>query len=267
VVSSYSPHFGEESPLVGQGGSGTIFFTSCNLGCVFCQNYEISHLGLGQEISDQELAAMMLDLQHQGCHNINLVTPSHVVVQMLTALPLAIAQGLTLPLVYNTSGYDALATLRLLDGVVDIYMPDFKFWNQATAKRLAGAADYPERAQQAIREMHRQVGDLQLDSQGLAQRGLLVRHLIMPGGLDETEKILNFLAQEISPNTYTNLMDQYRPCGRAEEFPTINRPLQAEEYQTALAMAAKAGLTRLDKRDWQRLIKKIIAEGSRLKAD
>ena len=257
-VSSYAPHFGEESPLVGSGGSGTIFFTSCNLGCVYCQNYEISHLGLGDEVTEQELATIMLSLQRQGCHNINLVTPSHVVPQTLAALNLAARQGLTLPVVYNTSGYDAPDTLRLLDGVVDIYMPDFKFWKKETARRLSGAPDYPEAARAAILEMHRQVGDLVIDAQGVARRGLLMRHLVMPGQLDETEAILGFLAREVSAATYTNLMDQYHPCGRAHEFPDIDHPLSTEEYHAALAMAKKAGLTRLDKRDWTNMLKRLF---------
>jgi len=253
VVSSYSPHFGEESPLVGRHGSGTIFITHCNLGCLFCQNYEISHLGEGREVTDQQLAAIMVSLQNQGCHNINFVTPSHVVPQILAALPLAVEQGLTVPLVYNTSGYDEVETLRLLDGVFDIYMPDFKFWRKETAKRYAGASNYPERAKKAVKEMYRQVGDLVLDAQGIATRGLLVRHLVMPAGLDETEAIMNFLVQEISPDTYVNVMEQYRPCGQAYNIPPINRALTQEEYQEAVQLARRAGLSRLDERNWSRL--------------
>lgn len=255
MVSSYTPHFGEERPLVGTGGSGTIFLTNCNLGCVFCQNYEISHLGEGVEVTDGQLAAMMVSLEKQGCHNINFVTPSHVVPQILAALPEAIDKGLTVPLVYNTSAYDMVDTLQLLDGVFDIYMPDFKFWHKESAKRFAKAADYPERARAAIKEMHRQVGELVIDRQGIASRGLLVRHLVMPGGLEETREILNFLAHEISPDTYVNVMDQYRPCGRAREFPPIDRPLDAEEFQQAMRLAREAGLTRLDSRDWERLFR------------
>ena len=213
VVSSYAPHFGEESPLVGSGGSGTIFFTHCNMLCLFCQNYEISHLGQGIETDAGQLAAIMVSLQRQSCHNINFVTPSHVLPQILAALQKAIEKGLTVPLVYNSSGYDSPETLKLLEGVVDIYMPDFKFWTKASGKRYAKAPDYSEVAQEAILEMHRQVGDLVLDDEGLAVKGLLVRHLVMPGCLEETREILRFLAQEISVDTYVNVMDQYRPCG------------------------------------------------------
>ena len=257
VVSSYAPHFGEESPLVGTGGSGTIFLTHCNLLCVFCQNYEISHLGQGIETDAGQLAAMMYSLQRQGCHNINLVTPSHVVPQILEALPKAIEKGLTLPLVYNSSGYDALETLKLLDGVVDIYMPDFKFWTKESGKLYAKAPDYPEIARSAIVEMHRQVGDLVIDKEGVARKGLLVRHLVMPGGLDETREIVRFLAREVSPETYVNVMDQYRPCGKANQYPPINRMLKSEEYQEALSLARDAGLKRLDAKDWLRILRKL----------
>ena len=257
VVASYAPHFGEESPLAGQFGSGTIFFTNCNLGCVFCQNYEISHLGEGEEVTAEQLAAMMVRLQEMGCHNINFVTPSHVVPQILEALPAAIDRGLSVPLVYNSSGYDSVETLALLDGVVDIYMPDFKFWDKDSARRLAGAPDYPEKARAALREMHRQVGDLAIGANGIARRGLLVRHLVMPGGLDETREILDFLAREISVDTYVNVMDQYRPCGRAGEFPPINRPLDWEEYGEALVMTKEAGLKRLDERNWGRILRQL----------
>ena len=255
VTAGSAPHFGEERPLVGAGGSGTIFFSHCNLGCVFCQNYEISHLGQGVETTPGQLAAMMLSLQKQGCHNINLVTPSHVVAQILEALPLAIEAGLRLPLVFNTSGYDSVETLTLLDGVIDIYLPDFKFWDRASAKRLAGAPDYPERARAAILEMHRQVGDLVVNEEGLAERGLLLRHLVMPGGLAETGGILRFIAEEISINTYVNVMDQYRPCGEAQAFPPLDRSLRAEEYQEALCLAHTAGLRRLDERDFERMLR------------
>lgn len=250
VVSAHHPHFGEESSLVGHRGSGTIFFANCNLGCVFCQNYEISHLGEGEEVSAPQLAAMMVRLGQQGCHNINLVTPSHVVAQILEALPLAVEAGLSVPLVYNTSGYDEVETLRLLEGVIDIYMPDFKFWSRASARRFVGAADYPEKARQAIGEMHRQVGDLVINDEGVAERGLLVRHLVMPEGLDETREILRFLAREISPHTYVNVMEQYRPCGQAMNFPPLDRMLLPEEYRQALELASQAGLIRLDQRDF-----------------
>ena len=257
VVSSYAPHFGEESPLVGSGGSGTIFFTHCNLLCLFCQNYEISHLGQGIETDAGQLASMMVSLQRQSCHNINFVTPSHVLPQILSALPKAIEKGLTVPLVYNSSGYDSPETLKLLEGIVDIYMPDFKFWSKALGKRYAKAPDYSEVAQEAILEMHRQVGDLVLDDEGLAVKGLLVRHLVMPGCLEETREILRFLAQEISVDTYVNVMDQYRPCGEAKQCPPIDRRLTNDEYQAALKMAKNAGLHRLDERDWLRILRKL----------
>jgi putative pyruvate formate lyase activating enzyme len=249
IVSSYGPHFGEEDPLVGQHGSGTIFFTNCNLYCIFCQNYEISHGGVGEEISIPDLAAMMLRLQHQGCHNINFVTPSHQVYQILEALPVAIGGGLRVPLVYNTGGYDAVETLRLLDGVIDIYMPDFKFWDPAVAAQLCQGEDYPEVARQAFKEMHRQVGDLVIDENGLARRGLLVRHLVLPDGLAGTREVMEFLARELSPQTYVNVMGQYRPCGRAGEHPSLRRFLTAAEHRQAQQLALEAGLTRLDHRD------------------
>jgi putative pyruvate formate lyase activating enzyme len=257
VVSSYAPHFGEESPLVGTGGSGTIFLTHCNLLCVFCQNYEISHLGQGVETDAGQLSSMMVSLQRQGCHNINFVTPSHVVPQILAALPKAIEKGLTLPLVYNSSGYDALETLKLLEGVVDIYMPDFKFWTRESGKLYAKAPDYAEVARRAIVEMHRQVGDLVMDGVGVAYKGLLVRHLVMPGGLEETREILCFLANEVSADTYVNVMDQYRPCGKANQYPLIDRRLTHAEYQEALGMARDAGLQRLDEKDWLRILRKL----------
>ena len=260
-VSSYSPHFGEESPLVGSGGSGTIFLTHCNLLCVFCQNYEISHLGQGVETDEGQLSSMMVSLQRQGCHNINFVTPTHVVPQILAALPKAIDKGLTVPLVYNSSGYDSVETLQLLHGVFDIYMPDFKFWERESGARFAKAPDYPEVAQKAILEMHRQVGDLVIDEKGVAVKGLLVRHLVMPGGLDETREILQFLAREVSEDTYVNVMDQYRPCGKAYQYPPIDRRLTNDEFQEALKLADEAGLQRLDAKDWMRIVKKLLNGG------
>jgi putative pyruvate formate lyase activating enzyme len=248
VVSSYSPHFGEEDPLVGRGGSGTIFFTHCNLLCLFCQNYEISHLGEGQEVSADRLAKFMLTLQEMGCHNINFVTPTHVVPQILSALVLAIAGGLRIPLVYNTGGYDSLETLKILDGLVDIYMPDLKFMDGEVAYKFCRARDYPQRAKEAIKEMHRQVGDLIINEKGLAERGLLVRHLVMPGGLAGTREAMRFLAQEISPNTYVNIMAQYRPCGEAAKYPPLNRRITQAEYDEALAIAQEEGIHRLDQR-------------------
>ncbi len=248
LVSSYDAHFGEESPLVGTHGSGTIFFTHCNLLCRFCQNYDISHGGQGREAGPDVLARLMLELSRYGCHNINFVTPTHVVPQILEALPMAVAAGLDKPLVYNSGGYDSVETLRLLEDVVDIYMPDFKFWENESARRYCGVDDYRERAMAALTEMHRQVGDLELDGNGLAVRGLLVRHLVMPGGLDETRNICRFLARDISPRTYVNVMGQYRPCGRAHEFPEIGRSLDPSELREAKAAARSEGLTRLDER-------------------
>jgi putative pyruvate formate lyase activating enzyme len=246
LVSSVAPHFGEEAPLVGRSGSGTIFFAYCNLGCVFCQNYELSHRGEGEEMDPEVLARCFLRLQALGCHNINLVTPSHVVPQILKALLLAVPEGLTLPLVYNCGGYESAETLRLLAGLVDIYMPDFKFWDEETARRLCGAADYPESARQALKEMHRQVGDLLLDSEGIALRGLLIRHLVMPREAAGTQAIMEFIAREISADSFVNLMDQYRPCGQAHSQPLISRALTREEYGRAREWARAAGLTRLD---------------------
>ncbi|MDW7773018.1 MAG: radical SAM protein [Desulfobulbaceae bacterium] len=259
-IASYGPHFGEEAPLVGEHGSGTIFFEGCNLLCVFCQNCDISHIDkLGdasaQAVDHEQLAEIMLGLQERQCHNINLVTPSHVVPQILAALPAAIERGLHLPLVYNSSGFDSVDTLCLLEGIVDIYMPDCKFISPAAAKRYTRARNYPEAMMKAVREMHRQVGDLKIDARGLAVRGLLVRHLVMPGHPDETEGILDFLANEISVKTYLNLMDQYRPCHEAFGIPPIDRPLSAEEYRQAMEMAEHRGLTNLDQRDWKRIMR------------
>ena len=247
VVSSYHAHLGEEAPLVGRHGSGTIFFSYCNLRCQFCQNYQISHLGEGREVEPEELASMMLHLQERGCHNINLVSPTHVVPQILAALLLAAQAGLRLPLVYNTGGYDALETLRLLDGVVDIYMPDMKYADAEIGQKYSGVPDYPAVNRAAVKEMHRQVGDLVLDAQGIAQRGLLVRHLVLPERLAGTPEIMRFLATEISQNTYLNIMDQYRPCYKAHQMPPLDRPITRLEYLTALGYAAEAGLHRLDR--------------------
>jgi putative pyruvate formate lyase activating enzyme len=249
-VSSFFPHLGEEDCLRGWEGSGTIFFTSCGLRCVFCQNYDISQEETGPAVRPRQLAMMMLELQVAGCHNINLVTPGHMVPQILEALVIAAAQGLRLPLVYNTSGYDGLDSLQLLDGVVDIYLPDFKIWDADLARRYLRAADYPEVARQAIREMHRQVGDLKRDEDGLAKRGVLVRHLVMPGLLQETAAIMQFLAREISPSMYVNVMRQYYPAGKVDtsHFPEINRRLTSSEYQEALKVTHDAGLWRLDER-------------------
>jgi putative pyruvate formate lyase activating enzyme len=247
LVSSYGPHFGEEDPLVGSGGSGTIFFSWCNLRCQFCQNSEISQLGQGREVEPEDLARMMLSLQSQGCHNINLVSPSHVVPQILAGLLVAAEAGLRLPLVYNTGGYDSLKTLALLDGVVDIYMPDIKYADADVARRYSKIGNYPAVNQAAIKEMHRQVGDLATDERGVARRGLLVRHLVLPAGLAGTAEVVRFLRNEVSSNTYINVMAQYRPCYRAHELPPLDRPLTNEEFAGAVRLAQEAGL-RLDER-------------------
>lgn len=248
VVASYGPHYGEERPLVGSRGSGTIFFSHCNLFCDFCQNFDISHGGEGKPVGPEDLAEIMLTLQKNGCHNINFVTPSHVIQPIIEALAIGVEKGLQVPLVYNCGGYERVAALRLLDGIIDIYMPDFKFWDPVAARELCNAPDYPERAREAIREMHRQVGDLVLDGRGLAQRGLLVRHLVMPKGLSGTAEIADFIATRISAQTYINIMDQYHPCGRALSNNTINRRITSAEFRQALDAALKAGLTRLDDR-------------------
>ncbi len=253
IVSSFGPHYGEEAPLVGSHGSGTIFFGSCNLLCSFCQNYDISHLREGSEAEPGKLAAAMLHLARGGCHNINFVTPSHVVPQILEALIPAVECGLDVPLVYNTGGYDSVETLKLLDGVFDIYVPDFKFWDNGWAERFCMAGDYRERAVEAFREMHRQAGDLEIDENGIAVRGLLVRHLVMPGGIAGTGEVMRFLAEEISRHTYVNVMDQYHPCWEAQKTPEINRRITRGEYEEALEMAQKAGLYRLDDRVRTRL--------------
>jgi putative pyruvate formate lyase activating enzyme len=248
VVASHGPHHGEEEPLRGFGGSGTIFFAWCNLYCQYCQNHDISQDGHGREVEAAALAAMMLELQDQGCHNVNLVSPSHVVPAILAALDIAAARGLRLPLVYNTGGYDALSTLTLLDGVVDVYMPDMKYADAAVAERLSGIPDYPRVNQAAVREMLRQVGDLALDEHGLAVRGVLVRHLVLPGGLAGTAEIARYLAAEISRDTYVNVMAQFRPCYRARALPPLDRPLSVREYDDAVAAVIGAGLRRLDRR-------------------
>ena len=256
VVSSAFPHFGEEDCLRGWRGSGTIFFGLCNLRCVFCQNWQISQVRSGSEQTAEEIAETMLDLQDQGCHNVNFVTPEHVAPQVIEAVAVAAGRGLRLPLVYNTSGYDALRSLELLDGIVDVYMPDFKFWKPERALRLALARDYPERARAAILEMHRQVGPLRLGRDGLAKRGLLVRHLVMPGQTDEAEAILGWLATAVSPDTYVNVMGQYRPDHKVGEagrdarprFAEIGRPVGAREMDAAFAAGRRAGLWRFDVR-------------------
>jgi putative pyruvate formate lyase activating enzyme len=247
TVSSVGPHFGEEAPLVGYGGSGTIFFTWCNLHCQYCQNDAISQLGEGELASLQSIAGSMLTLQRGGCHNVNLVSPTHVVPQILAATLLAAEDGLHIPLVYNTGGYDSLETLALLDGVVDIYMPDMKYAEAAVAERYSQVRDYPAINQAAVREMYRQVGDLVMDERGIAQRGLLVRHLVLPDGLAGTAQVMHFLAA-LSPDTYLNLMDQYRPCYQAHSLPPLDRRITAAEYREAVRLAHDVGLYRLDDR-------------------
>ena len=249
-VSSYFPHFGEEDCLRGWSGSGTIFFSWCNLRCVFCQNYDISQQEAGVEIGPKRLAQMMLELQRMGCHNINWVTPEHVVPQILEAMPIAIEGGLRLPIVYNTSAFDSLDSIRLMDGIVDIYMPDFKYWSPDKSKKYLKHRDYPKVAREVIKEMHRQVGDLVTDHDGLAVRGLLVRHLVMPDGLEETARIMDFLAHQISPETYVNLLAQYHPDGKVSstKYPEINRTVTRKEMAQARNLARATGLSRLDVR-------------------
>jgi putative pyruvate formate lyase activating enzyme len=248
VVASYFAHFGEEDCLRGHLGSGTIFFSGCNLRCVFCQNHEISWQLQGERVTPRRLARMMLELQGMGCHNINWVTPEHVVPQILEALPLAVDAGLRLPTIYNTSAYDSPESLELMDGVVDVYMPDFKLWSPEVTRRYLAKRDYAEVARHSVREMQRQVGDLVLDDHGMARRGLIVRHLVMPGLLDETKSILRFIATALGPGTYVNLMAQYYPAGRTSEFPEIDRHIHRDEFERALELADELGLRRLDQR-------------------
>ncbi|MFQ5845122.1 MAG: radical SAM protein, partial [Planctomycetota bacterium] len=255
-VASAFPHFGEEDCLRGRHGSGTIFFSRCNLRCVFCQNWGISQRAAGEECPPERIADLMLALQEHGCHNINFVTPEHVAPQVAEAVVAAVHRGLKLPVVYNTSAYDAVASLRLMEGLVDVYMPDVKFWKRETARRLAKAKDYPERARAAIREMHRQVGPLRFAPDGTARRGVLVRHLVMPGRLEEAVAVLRWLADEVSPDTYVNIMGQYRPAhevGRpdrngAPRYSAIDRPARGDEIAQAYAAAREAGLWRFDAR-------------------
>ncbi|MFC1654705.1 radical SAM protein [Myxococcota bacterium] len=246
-LASAGPHFGEERPLVGSYGSGTIFFSNCNLLCVFCQNWEIAHRGDGSPVSHQTLARTMLQLQKKGCHNINLVTPTHVVPHIVRALPIAVAGGLKLPLVYNTGGYDSVDTIKQLEGIVDIYMPDFKFQDkEMAAKYTKEAGDYPEAAGAAIKEMHRQVGELKLGKGGVALRGVILRHLVMPNNVAGTDKFVKWVAKELSPNTYVNIMGQYRPEHQAHKHPRIAKRLTRDEFHQALKWAKDAGLKRLD---------------------
>jgi putative pyruvate formate lyase activating enzyme len=253
-VASAFAHVGEEDCLRGRRGSGTIFFGGCNLHCVFCQNYQTSQRREGEAVTSSQLASLMLELQGAGCHNVNFVTPEHVVPQILESLPEAIEGGLRVPLVYNTSGYDSLDSIGLLDGVVDIYMPDFKFWDADLSAKYLMARDYPENARLVIKAMHEQVGVLKVDNEGVAQRGLLIRHLVMPGLLDDTESIMSWLAQELSRDTFVNVMDQYAPAWKTrsdDRYAAINRRLQESEFEEAMQRAQAAGLWRFDTR-WRR---------------
>lgn len=243
-VASYTPHFGEEPPLVGRSGSGTIFFSGCNLSCVFCQNWDISQLDAGREVKAEELARMMLALQEEGCHNINFVTPTHVVPQILEALVLARRDGLSVPLVYNSGGYDSVEALHLLDGIIDIYMPDAKYGSDGPAQKYSHAPGYTAVMKAALKEMHRQVGDLVMDDEGIARQGLLVRHLVLPAGAAGTEEVVRFISQQISTHTYLNVMAQYRPEYQACRFPELDRPITAREYAQAVHLAEEAGLVR-----------------------
>ncbi len=237
MVSSAFPHFGEEPPLVGYHGSGTIFLTHCNLRCIFCQNYDISHLGRGEQITPFDVARAMVKLQEMGCHNINFVTPTHYSPQIVASLTKAVEMGLHLPIVYNCSGYESIEVIRLLEGIVDIYMPDIKFMDEKYSTRYSNAPDYPEVVRKVLKEMHRQVGDLTTNQKGVAERGLLIRHLVMPGGVASTESVLKFISEEISVHSYVNIMDQYRPEYRAHEYPEISRRITHKEYLEAIQLA------------------------------
>jgi len=243
-VNSSGPHFGEEDELVGRNGSGTIFFSNCNLLCSFCQNWEINHRGDGWRTSPDDLADMMLGLQRRGCHNINVVTPSHLVPQIVRAVRIAAGRGLRLPLVYNTGGYDNPEVINELDGIVDLYLPDFKYQDgKLAATYSSGVSDYPEVAAEVIREMHRQVGDLQTDRKGIATRGLIIRHLVMPNNIGGTDRLVKWIADELGPDTYLNLMAQYRPEHLAHDMPAISRRINQKEWRQALTWAKEAGLT------------------------
>ncbi|HSB07367.1 MAG TPA: radical SAM protein [Thermodesulfobacteriota bacterium] len=247
VVFSHHPHFGEEMSLVGQHGSGTIFFSNCNLRCIFCQNWPIAHEGRGNEIKDEDLADLMLDLQKMGCHNVNLVTPTHVTPNILNATRIALKKGLRLPLMYNTSGYERIEILKILEGIVDIYKPDMKYMDSdKAAKYSAGASDYPEVTKKAVIEMNRQVGVLRIDQQGIARRGVIIRHLVMPNRVAGSEKFVKWVSEALPKNTYVNIMAQYRVEYKAYEYPEIARGITAQEYLEAMDWAKKYGLTNLD---------------------
>lgn len=249
-ISSYGPHYGEEPPLSGTNGSGTIFFTFCNLRCVYCQNYSISQLGDGDIISIPDLAGIMLYLQGIGCHNINLVTPTHFLPQIVSAIVIAVEKGLKIPIVYNTSGYEKVEILRLLDGIVDIYLPDMRYSSETNSIRYSSAPEYPKFNRLAVKEMFRQVGNLELDKDGIAKRGLIIRHLVMPNDVSGTEEVLRFIAEEVSKDTYISLMAQYRPMYKAIDIPTINRRITREEYRKAIEIAKDLGLRNV----WTQLV-------------
>ena len=244
IISSVGPHFGEEPPLVGSHGSGTIFFTNCNLDCKFCQNYDISHLGMGEKVSITDLARAMLQLQQRGCHNINLVTPTHITSQIMDALILAVEKGLELPIVYNCGGYESIETLKLLEDIVDIYMPDIKYSIDENALKYSGVQNYWETVKLAVKEMHRQVGDLKLSKRDIAQRGLLVRHLVLPNDMAGSKAVIDFITDEISIDTYLNVMDQYRPAFQANIYPELNRRITPSEYKEVVDYAFNKGLSR-----------------------
>lgn len=244
LVSSVAPHYGEERPLVGRYGSGTVFLSNCNLGCVYCQNYELSQLGRGQKMKPSEVAQRTLKLQARGCHNVNWVSPTHYVPQLLEALVEAIDRGLEIPIVYNTGGYESLETLKLLDGIVDIYMPDMKYSSDEFGRKYSGVPDYWKVNKRAVKEMHHQVGDLEVDDSGVAQRGLLIRHLVLPEGLSGTEEVIRFIAEELSRNSYLNVMGQYRPCWEASEYEELGRSVTGRELEKAVNLAREMGLDR-----------------------
>lgn len=244
MISSAGPHYGEEAPLIGTRGSGTVFFTSCNLKCTFCQNYDVSQMRLGRLVSERELAEIMLRLQRSGCHNINLVTPTHMTPQIVGALALASEDGLSIPIVYNCGGYESTQTLRLLEDVVDIYMPDIKYSNSEIARKFSGGPEYWDLARLAVKEMHRQVGDLVMDDRGIAKRGLLIRHLVLPNGLAGSHAVLDFVVQKISIDSYINIMDQYRPAYRALRYDQLSRMITTREHAEVLEYASGIGLHR-----------------------
>jgi putative pyruvate formate lyase activating enzyme len=262
-ISSWNPHFGEEAPLVGNQGSGTIFMTHCNLGCLFCQNWTISHKDKGNIYSFEEVADIMMTLQKYGCHNINLVTPTHQVPMILRSLEIAIDKGLKVPLVYNCGGYESVETLKILDGIIDIYMPDFKYADSGPAKEYSNAEDYPSVVKETIKAMHRQVGDLVVDNNNIALKGLLVRHLVLPEGLAGTEKIVNFLVEEVSPDTYTNIMAQYYPCYKAHDHPPLDRRITNAEYRKAVKAARRIILPLIEGLQMQNTGKQLRQRGTR----